>query len=779
MKSWHLHIKGQVQGVGFRPFVYQLALQQQLHGWVNNTVDGVHVVFHADAETAHTFTGAILDRAPRLARITSHRLRPTEDQTFTDFQIIHSHTEGEVQLMLTPDFALCDTCRTELHETGNRRKDYPFITCTHCGPRFSISRQLPYDRETTTMAAFTMCPECQEEYHDPTDRRYYSQTNSCPACAVTLYLSDHQLKTVSEDVSVIIERVCQYWHAGKIVAIKGIGGYLLTCDARNRESIAVLRARKHRPDKPFALMYPSEHAVLEDLDAREEELTELSGSCAPIVLLPLKEQHTLENSRAEIAPGLSRIGVMLPYTPIFELLLQAFGGPIVATSGNISNAPIVFEDKKAQTDLTAIADYLLTNNREIVFPQDDSVVQFSPFGQQRIILRRSRGMAPSFFDAPAIHADGSLLAMGAMLKHTFSLYHRGNTFVSQYLGDLQHFATEESCRHTLEHFFRLFDTQPEMILVDQHPDYPSTLLGNTLAEKFEVPVSRIQHHIAHFGAVLGENDLIDCDHPVLGVIWDGTGLGDDGQIWGGEFFLYQHYDFTRWGQLDYFPLLLNDKMAKEPRLAALSLAKDRDAALPLLRDKFTDTEWKIYQKILTEEEQIQTSSIGRLFDGIASLLGLSDRQTYEGEAAIKLEELATGYFRRNGLSFADSYGQDAPVNHNLPTRSLVAGVVHDLQAGKATDYIAAKFHYSLIDRIRRIADAYYFRHIACSGGVFQNGLLVDLLRHHLPANYQLYLHRDLSPNDENISFGQLMCHQIEILKKSNVNLDHKYQNVCV
>lgn len=761
MNSWHLHIKGQVQGVGFRPYVYQLARQFQLKGWVNNTVDGVHVIFNANSDQAQSFTETVIAQAPALARITSHYLEQTKSQYFTDFQIINSQNKGVVNLMLTPDFSICDNCRTELLTPGNRRHNYPFITCTHCGPRFSITRRLPYDRDTTSMKPFTMCPECDREYENPLNRRYYSQTNSCPNCAIELSLVNKQLDILSKDPEWIIQEVVQLWNAGYILAIKGIGGYLLCCDAGNPAAIRKLRERKHRPSKPFALMYPSLKEVEKDLELHEDAQSEILSYRSPIVLLSSRAENSLKDTQELIAPGLTKIGVMLPYTPLYELLLRAFGHPIIATSGNISNAPIVFEDDKAETDLLQIADYLLINNREIVVPQDDSVIQYSPFYREKIILRRSRGIAPSYFGKEREQPLPNMLATGAMLKSTFALLHEGNTYISQYLGDLQNFATEESYQHTLEHFLQLFATHPEMILVDKHPDYASTRLGHELAKRFKVAVTGIQHHIAHFGAILGEHQLLEHPEPILGVIWDGTGLGDDHHIWGGEFFLFQDQTFTRRGHFEYFDFLLGDKMPKEPRISALSLSWDLEEAETLLRPKFNDIEWSLYRKMLADKPGLQTSSVGRLFDGVAALLELGDRQTYEGEAAVKLEQLATGYFHKLGRSFSESYISELLPTSQVPTKALIAGIIKDLRTGMPHGYIAAKFHFSLVEVIKLIASRFQVRHIACSGGVFQNGLLVDLLRDKLSGDYQLYFHNELSPNDESVSFGQLMCYQIQ------------------
>lgn len=758
MKTWHIHIEGVVQGVGFRPFVYALAHEHSLGGQVSNTTDGVHITFNAESSVALEFRQQLLDKAPRLSQITHIDLRPATDRSFSDFRIVHEAAGSSPSLLLTPDFAICGDCRTELYQAGNRRAGYPFITCTNCGPRFSIVQRLPYDRVNTTMGAFDMCSTCSEEYHDPTDRRYYSQTNSCQDCGIQLSLYDAEQRLHDADQKTILAKVVQSWEAGKIIAIKGIGGYLLTCDAYSPTAVAKLRLRKHRPGKPFALMYPGVEA-LEGLEVDGYAGRELGSPAAPIVLLETM-QPTASPLSDTIAPHLSQVGVMLPYTPLYDLLLQQFGRPIVATSGNISGAPIIYQDEKALQELTQLADYVLTNNRAIVVPQDDSVVRFSPFHRQRIVLRRSRGIAPTYINARLRWpTDQTMLAMGAMLKSTFSLLQQGKVYISQYLGGLSHFDAQQSYQRTVQHFLELFHTQPQTILVDQHPDYPSGEYGRQLALQTGARVEAIQHHLAHFGAILGEHQLIDTTQPVLGVIWDGTGLGDDGQIWGGEFFRYGDYRFNRCAHFDYFSVLSGDKMAQEPRLSALSVCHGVRGSEALLRPLFNATEWRIYQWLLDRDRPLQTSSIGRLFDAIAALLGLVAVQTYEGEAAMRLEALATGYCRQHGREALSGY-LDGIDKASGATERLLSGVLSDIRAGRAKDFIAAQFHFSLVQLVGGIAHRLHLKHIAFSGGVFQNGLLVDLLQDQLAADFQLYFHQQLSPNDENISFGQLVVHQI-------------------
>ena len=775
MLTWHIHIAGQVQGVGFRPFVYTLAKQFGLKGWVNNTLDGVHIEFNATEEVASAFADQVLKQAPRLSRITSIHQDQIKTTLFDSFQIIHSKEEGDPNLLLTPDFALCDDCRKELRDPEDRRRQYPFITCTNCGPRYAIVQQLPYDREHTVMDAFQMCHSCRQEYTDPKDRRYFSQTNSCPNCGIDLAFYDAQGSLLSNQAHDIIDQVVAYWQTGKIVAVKGIGGYLLTCDAAQPQVIQELRRRKHRPSKPFALMYPKLDA-LAGWSLSKEEATELSSPVAPIVLL-----HHSDNlpERERIATGLQRIGVMLPYAPLFELLLEAFAKPIIATSGNASHSPIIYKDEQALQRLSSIADGIVTHNRQIVVPQDDSVVQFSLFEKERIILRRSRGLAPTFIPSQLALSSQSILAVGAMLKSTFAFLHRHNTYISQYLGDLEHFDAQNNFQHTVRHFLSLLGAQPEVILCDQHPAYPSSQWAAQLSHTWRIPMYAVQHHLAHFAAIIGEHNLVSSKEPILGVIWDGTGLGADGQIWGGEFFTYEEHSFFRCHHFDYFDFILGDKMPREPRVSALSVCWSVGGAAEFLREKFTHTEWSIYNQLLEKENSLKTSSVGRLFDAVASLLGVMDRQTYEGEAAMRLEALATSYITRFGWPFSQGYFSHASQIDHLSSRFLMAQILMDLRMGKVKALIAAKFHFSLVEIIRMVANDLEIKKLAFSGGVFQNSLLVDLLVHHLSADFQLHFHQQLPPNDENVSFGQLVYYQIAQQKEiitNNKSTNHVFSD---
>ena len=749
-QALHLHIQGQVQGVGFRPFVYRLALEMELKGWVNNGVDGVHIEVDGAVDAIQHFAQRIVAEAPALARITAVHQQILAPQTFTDFRIIASENLNTPQLLLTPDFGLCADCKSELHQASNFRYQYAFITCTNCGPRYSIITGLPYDRPLTTMRDFRMCPTCQKEYDDPLNRRYYAQTNSCPTCGIQLQYVEGKNDT-SENNETTLQAAIVALNAGKIVAVKGIGGFLLLADATNATTINLLRQRKQRPSKPFALLYPDLECLASDVIVSPQAAAALQSPVAPIVLVPVQSQPKSGVQLAGVAPGLRRLGVMLPYAPLLELIVVALGRPLVATSGNLSHTPIAYTNEQALERLSDIADGIFLHNREIVVPQDDSVVAFSPRQQQKIVIRRSRGLAPTLL-LPHFQPQSGLLAMGALLKSTFAFTHQHNLYLSQYLGDLEDFDTQQNYQLTLQHLLNTLQVEPTHILVDMHPAYASSQLGREMAEARGLPVVPVQHHLAHFGAVLAEHNLLEQAEPVLGVIWDGVGLGEDGQIWGGEFFVYQQKQFQRSSHFQYFPYFMGDKMAREPRLAAFAILGPD----PMLESKFSAAEWANYQVLWQKKHVVQTSSMGRIFDAVAALLGIMDVQTYEGEAALRLEELAWTYWQGEN-TLPNSYLFDAQIS----PQHLLLQIKADVEAGLPINLIAFKFHVSLIELIKTMAVTEQVQRIAFSGGVWQNSLLVDLALSQLQG-FQLYFHQEVSPNDEGVALGQVAVFELQV-----------------
>ena len=736
-------------------------------GWVNNSSDGVHILITATEDVANIFYKKVIATAPALSIVQQHSMVQIALQQFTDFKIQASKNTATASLLITPDFAMCSRCKAELQDKNNRRYHYPFITCTQCGPRYSIIQKLPFDRLNTSMRPFVQCNDCSEEYHNPTDRRYFSQTNSCKDCGVQMKLYNKQQDALSDDAKKIIEQIIFEINNGKIIAVKGIGGYLLLCDAGNEKTIRLLRRRKHRPVKPFALMVPSIEEITDVFDLNEQAKNLLQSPAAPILLLQLKKNTVTSVCRNDIAPGLSKLGVMLPYTPLFHLIATGFGRAMIATSANISDGSIVYDDTVAVAELTVLADYIVTHNREIVLPQDDSLVQFSPLTNTKIILRRSRGLAPSYIGYQ-VSSDKIIFSTGALLKSSCCFVNNGNVFISQYLGNTDGYEAQLAYEKTASHFFTLVNTKPTIIIADKHPGYFAHQYAKQLSNDLQIPFVMVQHHKAHFASVLAENNLLKSKEPVLGIIWDGIGLGDDGNIWGGEFFVYENNAMERRYHFDYFPIIAGDKMAMEPRLAALCICTGVWMADDILQQKFTAAEWQLYNKMALVDTAIQCSSVGRIFDAVASLLNLCDKQTYEGEAAMLLETVAQKYVDANGYGFASSYFMDGAHYHKIPTATLFAGIIADIKKGKATDFIAAKFHYSLVHLVKIIAGHLQINSLAFSGGVFQNSLLVDLLQHHLSTTHPLYFHQQLSPNDENIAFGQMVYYDINIDKSTEV-----------
>ncbi len=717
-------------------------------GTVSNGSDGVHIQMSAvHKEICDRFLDHLLADAPPRSKILSIDITETENHCFTNFNIIHSESKGDKNVHLSPDFGICEKCEEELFDPCNRRFQYPFITCTQCGPRLSVVHDIPYDRVWTSMSAFTMCPECQQEYDNPNDRRYFSQTNSCGKCGIQLKISS--LPYIIE--SDIINYTVQELQDGKIVAVKGIGGYLLLCDASNSQAIQTIRARKNRPKKPFALLYPNVESIMQDVLLGENAVNEISRTAFPIILAYTKTEQRSNVQYDDVAPKLSQLGVMLPNSPLLSLISVAFGGTLVATSGNISGSPIIYDDAIADEQFKDIADLILSHNRDIVMPQDDSVIRFSPFYNIKIIIRRSRGYAPTYWpngtqDLPYI------FCAGADMKSAFLLASKNNIYISQFLGDLSAYDSQVEYKKVLAHYLKVSGIQPRHIVFDKHPGYFSSTLATVYPD---AKTYSVQHHKAHFCACLYENDLISATDSMMGIIWDGVGYGDDGQMWGGEFFMYENKQITRTHHISYFDYLLGDKMSLQPRLAALSLCKNIPNVDELLVHKFSVREWTLYKKMIQQEISIKTSSMGRVFDAVASLLGLGDVNSYEGESAMLLEDQAYQFFKEKGLDWNESYKIAEQTGVSISIASLFMGILEDIHLGKEVTMIAAKFHLALVRMIENIAKNQGVKVLVFSGGVFQNGLLVDLIHHHLSPKYNLYFHKNLSPNDENIALGQM------------------------
>ena len=722
-----------------------------LTGWVSNTKDGVHIEINAEEKESALFYRSVIQQPPANAVIIAHRIKEVASKTFSSFSILPDSTDSKPDLLLTPDFAVCEHCKNEIADPKNRRFRYPFSTCLHCGPRYSIIKALPYERYHTTMSHLQMCGVCGDEYNNVYDRRHYSQTNSCSECGIPMHLYGAAGNVVSDQPEEILARCKQYLEEGLILAVKGIGGYLLLCDATNESAVQQLRSRKHRPARPFALLYASIENASKDVHISEYEEAALKDKAAPIVLCRLKEVQQNEICTSVIAPGLDKIGIMLPCAPLLQLLVNDFGKPLIATSANISGSPIIYNDEEALEKLSGIADYIITCDREIVVPQDDSVLQLTEKGE-KIILRRSRGLAPNYFPNPFDATDECILATGGELKSAFAIQEQHQLYISQFLGNQESLASQEAFMHTSDHLFNLLQTKPSAILTDKHPGYFVSQRANELSLENNIPLFSVQHHEAHFGAVLAENNLLNTKEPVLGVIWDGAGYGDDQQVWGGEFFVFEDGEINRKVHFDYFPQLLGDKMSREPRLSALSLLKQLPAKQSVLEPYFSVTEWQYYQQLIKQPATLLTSSVGRLLDAVACILGICSINTYEGEAAMKLEAVARSY--RGEMT--DYY--PLPVKNNrVELLLLLQDMMHDKEAGMPVNQVAAKVFYSLALTVGRMSDHLGIDKIAFSGGVFQNALLTEMIDTLYAGKKNLYRHRQLSPNDECIGFGQLAC----------------------
>ena len=747
-KTFEIIISGQVQGVGFRPFVYGLAKQFQLCGSVCNNQDGVRIQINASEERANDFLIRLLENAPSISVIQLHKISEIQFQEFDEFKIVASEAKSQINIPLTPDFAICESCKEEMRDKNNRRYGYAFTTCTNCGPRYAVTTKFPFERANTTVANFKMCSTCQTEYTNPDDRRFHSQTNSCFDCGIKLQLVDTDSREFNANQAEIIEKAAALISNGSLLAIKNTNGYLLCCHANKQEVIEQLRKKKQRPAKPFAILYPSIEKIKNDFELSSQEENTLISSIAPIVILNPKESIS-DLEQKSIAPGLNQLGVMLPSSALLALLMDELGAPIIATSGNIHGSPIISEKDEAIEKLAGVADYFLHHNLEVTFPQDDSVVRFA--GEHQITLRRSRGLAPNYLNSSPSENE-KVLAMGAHLKSTFSFVPNAHTYVSPYFGNLDNYNVLERYEESIVKYEQLFEIRPEVILIDSHPQYQSSIMGTELAKKCDANLITIQHHKAHFASVLGEHNLFESKEKVLGVVWDGTGFGEDQAIWGGEFFSYQNHYIERLFHFEYVDWIAADKMAKEPRLSLLSMLPD--SKRELAKSKFSETEWKVYNKMLANNN-LKTSSVGRLFDAVASLLDIIDKTSYEGEAAMLLENQARNYQGDDFIDFLEDVAFE-----NIPSKTLITTIQQAKEKGISTAQIANSFIHTLAMVILKVAKQNGYETIACSGGVFQNSVLVKKLSELSQSQgVKLKINRILTSNDENISFGQLCYFQ--------------------
>ncbi len=731
-------IKGIVQGVGFRPFLYRCAKKYNLSGFVKNTSQGVILEVEGRARDIEDFVPYILNHPPPLSLIEHHETRQLPLQHSGKFYIVPSEDNGETDLLVSPDIAVCENCLDELFSPNDRRSRYPFINCTDCGPRFSIIQGLPYDRPRTSMKAFQMCPTCTREYEDPYDRRYHAQPISCYQCGPSL-----SFHGPAGDKGIDpLETAAQKIKGGGIVAVKGLAGYHLACLACLEGPILRLRELKGRETKPFALMATLEmikqHAYVSD---KEKAL--LLSPASPIMLLKRKKDS---NIAGPVAPGLKDIGFMVPYTPIHLLLLEKIKEPLVMTSANITDEPIIYKDE--MTQLKALADSILKHDRDIHIFADDSVVQV--FEDQFYMVRRSRGYVPMPLKIP-IHTPKIILALGPMLKTTFTFLYRDKALVSQYIGDTDSPASIEAERTAIAHFMKLFSLKPDILVLDKHPGYPN----RQIAEDFpQAQVMEVQHHQAHVGALVAERGELG---EIIGISMDGTGYGDDGAIWGGEFFVGDYRGLTRFGHLKYIFLPSGDKSAKEPWRFALSLAhslyglskKTLDLAKPFgLKGE------RVLETIKKRIAGIQTSSCGRLFDAVASILDIGHVNSYEGELPMLLQA------RAEASSHVDeTYPFYLEKEENIHILNLLPTIHDIIEDERDEGERAFVFHNTLARGMLKMAetarDEHNINKVGLTGGVFQNTLLLSLTKDLLTkAGFSVLIHSQVPANDGGISLGQ-------------------------
>lgn len=745
-------IQGIVQGVGFRPFIYRLALHYGLSGYVTNTSTGVDVEIQGTEADLHQFINAVAAQAPPLAHIAAANWQAMPPLHEAGFHIDMSHGGEERVALISPDVSVCSDCLREMRDPADRRYRYPFINCTNCGPRYTIINDIPYDRSATTMNAFTMCPACRAEYEDPNDRRFHAQPNACWQCGPQMALYDKDGSSI--DCADPILKGISLLRAGAVLAIKGLGGFHLATDASNHRAVTRLRRRKHREQKPLAVMVHALDDGHELAHISEAEARVLTSRQRPIVLLKKRRSHGLS---PQVAPKNTHIGIMLPYTPLHYLLMDGPFKALVMTSGNKTEEPINTTTQDAFCHLRGIADYFLTHNRGIYLRADDSVVKVIDHVPRQI--RRSRGYVPRpLFLPPELSSLPPVLAVGGALKNTICLTKENRAFLSQHIGDMENLETLDFFHLTVEHLKRILDIQPQAVVHDLHPDYLSSKFAKMQPQ---MPAVRVQHHHAHMVGCLAEHGQ---HGPAIGVLLDGTGLGTDGRIWGGEILVGDFTSFERKAHLAYVPLPGGDAAARFPWRMALIYLHEAfgdelfDLPIPFVK-RLDPTDAKLIVHMARKGVNSPlTSSCGRLFDAVASLTGFRDKIAYEGQAAIELEmgQSRTPY---GPYPYDITFDKTAWV---MPGSDLIKGVVEDLCAGIGRGIVSSRFHHTMIKMVSevcaRVGHETGLRRIALSGGSFQNMTLLTGLTHELQRQgCEVYTHASIPTNDGGLALGQAVC----------------------
>ena len=738
-------VDGTVQGVGYRPFVYRLADELGIAGWVLNDERGVLVEAEGSPDAVAAFVARLSSDAPPLAEVRGVQAQAVDVVGTAGFEIVASERGGAASAPVTPDSATCADCLAELADPADRRYRYPFLNCTNCGPRFTIVQGIPYDRPQTTMAGFAMCDACRAEYEDPLDRRFHAQPNACPVCGPQVRLLERDGEPVAGAEADPLRAAAQDLLDVRILAVKGLGGYHLACRADSEESVAALRSRKHREDRPFALLVADADAArgLVELGAEEEAL--LTSRARPIVLARRRPDAGVANS---IAPGAPDLGIMLPYTPLHQLLAADTGVPLVCTSGNLSDEPIAFHDDDARERLRQIADRFLVHDRPIATRTDDSVVRV--VRERPLLLRRSRGYVPTSLDLP-IATTQQLLGVGAEQKNAFCVAKDGRAWPSHHIGDLKNYETLQSLQRGIEHFETLFEVTPEIVVHDLHPDYLSTryALGRE-----DVKLISVQHHHAHLAATLAEHGETG---PAVGAIFDGTGYGHDGTVWGGEILVGGLDKVVRSGRLRPIRLPGGERAITEPWRMACAWLTDMQVALPPAFGDIAQPRWNMVARMsLQGMASPFTSSMGRLFDAVAAICGVRLEVTYEGQGAVEFEALADRTAAEPYPLEFEHRGQTVA----LDPRPMIRAVLDDIRAGVPVSTISARFHAGLArataDVLVIVAEREDLQLAVLSGGVFQNRLLLELTLDALrAAGLRVLVPERLAPNDGQIAFGQV------------------------
>jgi hydrogenase maturation protein HypF len=752
-----IRLTGAVQGVGFRPFIYRLARDLGLNGWVLNDASGVQIEVEGEGPAIRKFIELIPVRKPAMAHIESLEHKALRPVGYTKFEIRMSLGREERTVQVIPDIATCGECLSEMNTKGERRYRYPFTNCTNCGPRYTIIEKLPYDRPSTTMSGFTMCPDCKREYEAPEDRRFHAQPIACPVCGPRVTLTDAKGRKVAERDDALIQSAKKVGE-GLILAMKGLGGFLLICDARNLATVKRLRAKKYREEKPFAVMFPTLEEIKEHCEVAPQEQELLLSPQSPIVLVKKRGKGGIAEN---VAPSNPFLGVMLPYAPLHHLLMDELGFPVVATSGNKTDDPIAIDNDEALQRLGGVADFFLMHDRPILRRVDDSVVRV--VGGQTMMLRRARGYAPK--PVPFANPDGiHVLGLGGHLKNTIGFSQGNNIFVSQHVGDLEAYEALQSFNEILASLKDLYEFSPDTVAVDLHPGYISTKVGEDMVQsgsKGAPDLQRVQHHHAHIASCMCDNGV---DGPVLGVSWDGVGYGTDGVAWGSEFLVSTFNDFERLAHFLPFRLVGGEQAARRPSRSALGtlyqtfgddILSDRLSEVPAISCFDRNELVTLRDCLKTGFNSPLVCGMGRLFDAVSSIIGVRQECSFEGQAAMELEfEAYRGTKGSRALAYEYEIRSGKPAV--VDWRPIMRGIVSDHFARVKRSTISLKFHQTLANIIREIADNANMNRIVLSGGVFQNALLTSLVGKAFKGSLmKVYMHKSLPPNDGGISVGQV------------------------